>query len=74
MGGEYVEHAESGRDRNDGEDGKADEFAETVQDENELAIQSLLLPGTSIFHLHGFRFSFPKLKKSHILLLSFVHL
>lgn len=55
MDGEKVERAESAEDKSDDEDVKADESAEEekVQEENKIAAQSSLLPGASIFRLHG---------------------
>jgi ATP-dependent RNA helicase DDX31/DBP7 len=55
MDGEKVERAESTEDKSDDEDVKADESAEEekVQEENKIAAQSSLLPGASIFRLHG---------------------
>ncbi|KAG2338709.1 DEAD-domain-containing protein [Suillus weaverae] len=55
MDGEKAERAESDEDKSDDEDDNADESAEEkkVQEENKIAAQSSLLPGASIFRLHG---------------------
>ncbi|KAG1862974.1 DEAD-domain-containing protein [Suillus tomentosus] len=52
MDGEKAEHAESDED---GADSKADESVEEekVEEENKIAAESPLLPGASIFRLHG---------------------
>ncbi|KAG1855725.1 hypothetical protein DFJ58DRAFT_913785 [Suillus subalutaceus] len=47
MDGEKTESSGPGEDKSDDEDDKADE------DESEIAVQSSLLPGASIFRLHG---------------------
>ncbi|KAG2079147.1 P-loop containing nucleoside triphosphate hydrolase protein [Suillus decipiens] len=55
MDGEKAECSESNEDKSDDEDDKTDESAEEekVQEENKIAAQSSLLPGASIFRLHG---------------------
>ncbi|KAG2150871.1 P-loop containing nucleoside triphosphate hydrolase protein [Suillus clintonianus] len=55
MDGEKAESAESDKDKSDDEDDKVDESAEEEKDreENKIAAQSSLLPGASIFRLHG---------------------
>ncbi|KAG1777459.1 P-loop containing nucleoside triphosphate hydrolase protein [Suillus placidus] len=55
MDGEKAERAESDEDKSDDEDDKVDESAEEKkgQEENKIAAQSSLLPGASIFRLHG---------------------